>query len=556
MPPLLSRRRFLGLISSGCGIPLLGTCRQQEHAPDLGYIPGRFVNPNPIRGHVIRSHDPSYRLQSTPHARFDAVVVGAGISGLCAAKKLSQAGVDRVLLLEMESQVGGTSIANQEPGAVFPWGAHYIHVPPQEADCIHELLGEIGIIDGYDSRGWPRISAEHLLRWPHERLFMEGQWVDELSPLDLASEREREQFLRFKDAMLKFALYRGSDDRRGFAMPLLYSSSDTVARELDHISMLDYVRSEGWSGQPVDWLIDYACRDDYGGNASQISAWAGIHYFACRNYDYRMQTDYPTDVLTWPEGNGFIAKRLAAFLDNGQIETNAAVIHVSNQSDGVRVAYVDLDSGTHRLVHARAVVYAGKLHAAPYVVRDIGHDQRQSMSEPIYCPWLVAAVKVTRTPEGFGAHWENILHDSQSVGYLNPDHQKAKKTNKVLLYYLPLCEDALNMRRKLLAMDHQYWARLIVSDLQSAHPDLNELIEAVDIYRWGHGMIRPSPGLIWGENSKRRRQPAGSVFFATCDATGLPLFEEAVFNGYRAAEEALAHLGVGFRTSLDGYVDD
>ena len=68
-------------------------------------------------------------------------------------------------------------------------------------------------------------------------------------------------------------------------------------------------------------------------------------------------------------------------------------------------------------------------------------------------------------------------------------------------------------------------------------------------------MIRPSPGMIWGASSRLRRQPFGGVFFATCDATGLPLFEEAVFNGYRAAEEALSHLDIPFESSLMGLTD-
>ncbi len=554
--PLLTRRRFLGLIASGCGLPFAPSCQPASAPPTLGIIPGRFLNPNPIRGHLLRSRTKTANLPAVPEARFDAVVVGGGISGLCAARRLVGAGVGNLLLLELESRLGGTSMADNTPGSECPWGAHYIHVPPPEADCVHELLGEIGVIEGYDARGWPLIPDEYLLRWPHERLYSEGTWGRDLSPLDELSEGDREQFLRFKDDMLRWALYRGRDGRKAFAMPLRYSTSDAAVRELDHISMREYISRRGWSAEWVSWLTDYACRDDYGGTASQVSAWAGVHYFACRNYDYRIEADYPTDVLTWPTGNGFLAERLSGTLEPHQRQVNAAVTHIAENGEGLDVGFVDLESGEMRLIHGKTVVYAGKLYTAPHVVRGLPAQQRSAMSQPIYCPWLVAAVRTIRPLAGFGEHWENILYDSPSVGYVNPDHQRSlDKQNNQLIYYLPLCDDPQKSRRDLQHRDHQYWASAIVADLLPAHPDLLDLIEGVDIYRWGHGMVRPSPGLLWGASSRWRRQPLGGIFFATCDATGLPLFEEAVFNGYRAAEEALARLGVGFETSLKGLTD-
>src|SRR5947208_14697445 len=49
--------------------------------------------------------------------------------------------------------------------------------------------------------------------------------------------------------------------------------------------------------------MNYACRDDYGALASDTSAWAGIHYFSSREPEEK-------GPLTWPEGNGWITRRL------------------------------------------------------------------------------------------------------------------------------------------------------------------------------------------------------------------------------------------------------
>ena len=68
------------------------------------------------------------------------------------------------------------------------------------------------------------------------------------------------------------------------------------------------------------WYVDYACRDDYGALAAQTSAWAGIHYFASRAHDEQ-------GPLTWPEGNGWIVKRLAAQLSQ-HIHTGEPAVRI------------------------------------------------------------------------------------------------------------------------------------------------------------------------------------------------------------------------------------
>jgi hypothetical protein len=53
--------------------------------------------------------------------------------------------------------------------------------------------------------------------------------------------------------------------------------------------------------QPLLNYIDYCCRDDFGLGIKEVSAWAGIHYFAARKQD--TAPDGNDTVLTWPEGN-------------------------------------------------------------------------------------------------------------------------------------------------------------------------------------------------------------------------------------------------------------
>ncbi len=75
--------------------------------------------------------------------RFDAIVLGAGIAGLAAARVLAEAG-ERVAILEAQGQVGGRMRTLQVPGLSQPveLGAEFIHGRPPE---LLALLDEAGL---------------------------------------------------------------------------------------------------------------------------------------------------------------------------------------------------------------------------------------------------------------------------------------------------------------------------------------------------------------------------------------------------------------------------
>ena len=546
----LSRRQFFGaLAAAGSWAAWSGCSSDQQRQP----VPGQIVNEGPPSGHLLRDVY-SWADFAAVESVCDVAIVGGGVSGLAAAWKLRRSGVERILLLDLDDQLGGTSRSGQWGDQVFPWGAHYINIPPAEADCIHEILQDLGVIDGYDAANKPMVAAGTMLRWPHERLFYRGRWTDGLDPFIDASSREREALLSFEDQMLRWALHRGRDGRRAFAMPLRYSTADVKVRRLDQISMAQYLREEGWQDDRLRWLVDYACRDDYGSTAAQVSAWAGIHYYACRFYDYRVHEAYPAHTLTWPEGNGHLVAELANRLGKNEIKRQALVARLSEERSQVRLGYVDVASGEKRQLTARAVVYAGKLHTAPYAIVGQPDAQAKAMAAIEYSPWLVAAIFLKEPLAAQQTTWDNILYDSPSLGYVVADHQQGG-SGRVLMYYWPFVDQLADARHALLAQDHSFWTEQIMADLRRVHPELDDLVERVDLYRWGHGMMRPSPGSLWGPMADWRQQSMERIFFASCDATGLPLCEEAMFSGMLAAERAMDCLGVAYSSSLGGLAD-
>jgi hypothetical protein len=74
------------------------------------------------------------------------------------------------------------------------------------------------------------------------------------------------------------------------------------------------------------------------------------------------------------------------------------------------------------------------------------------------------------------------------------------------------------------------------------HPELQGHIENIDVRVWGHAMIRPTPGFIWGEARRKAAAHRPPVFFAHSDLSGISIFEEAYCRGNEAGQLAARYL--------------
>jgi hypothetical protein len=105
-------------------------------------------------------------------------------------------------------------------------------------------------------------------------------------------------------------------------------------------------------------------------------------------------------------------------------------------------------------------------------------------------------------------------------------------------------------RRDLLERPLTYWQDMVRDDLLRTNPDLKGAIRRIDVWRWGHAMIRPVPGYFWDGRREAAAAPRPPLFFAHSDLSGLSLFEEAQYRGIRAAEDAMTHLAIPYRSVL------
>ena len=535
----MSRRSFLikGTLFAASAAGGVISCRKIQPGTKQA-IDGGIRGANWRTGHMLLKGG---RFEPQETKRAGIVVVGGGISGLSAAWEFKKKRFDDFLLLELEGKTGGNAASGANKVSAYPWGAHYIPIPGEGAVFVRELFEELGIIEGYGSNGLPVYNELYLCADPQERLLIRGHWQEGLIPQLGISERDRRQYDEFFQAMERLRSERGSDGRRAFEIPIDHSSRDSRFRGYDGFSMERYLSDNGWDSEYLRWYVNYCCRDDYGCRIDETSAWAGIHYFASRAG--RAANADSHSLITWPEGIGWIVKRMEERV-KGNILCNACVLNVEAVGDDIAVDYYDAMRSVVVRTLSKAVIYAAPRFTSFRVIKPFRERMPAYAGNYAYAPWLVANITMKGVPEGEGAplSWDNVSYHSDSLGYVVANHQDitTHREKSVLTYYYPLTSgEASGERQKALKRSHGEWAEMIIRDLSTMHPDIRSSIEELDVWLWGHAMIKPVTGFIWGEARRSAMKPVGKIFFAHSDMSGISIFEEAQYRGIMASRAAL-----------------
>ena len=478
------------LLAAYLGAPFAAIACRERSVP---LPPGEIVGASHAAGHRLRQEPPARPERWESH---DVVIIGGGVAGLAAAWRLGT----RPLVLELEPAIGGTS----RSAASYPWGAHYVVAPSPENQVLIRLLEEMGVMHN------GVIGEEHLCRDPQERLFYRGRWYEGLYLRAGASAEDLRQLAAF-EAEIAVWSKRGT-----FKIPVALSTDEADA--LDRISMREWLDQRRLTSPRLRWLVEYACRDDYGTLLGDTSAWAALFYFASRD-------DRP--VITWPEGNGRLVAHLARSADT---RTGVLVHRVTNVEGGVEIV-----TGTIGIRAKHAII------AAPQFIASRLTGRANDLS---YGSWMVAnlTLRDRPAPSGFPMAWDNVLYESPALGYVVSTHQRGIAHGPaVLSYYYPLCDSDPRMaRQRLLDLGRDEWAEIALADLSRAHPEIRSLTTRIDVMRWGHAMVRPTPGTMRSAALRRAAEPMGNIHFANTDLSGVALFEEALYHGVRAGEEVLA----------------
>ncbi len=496
--------------------------------------PGRIVGAGAALGHRLRHHDfpaPGETL-SVP-----VLIVGGGIAGLSAAWRLRRAGLADFRLFELEDEVGGNSRWGANSHTAYPWGAHYLPLPGRAARSVRLLLSELGALKGDIDAARPDYDERYLCFAPQERLWYRGSWQEGLLPQIGVGADDLDQYRRFADIV-------GRYHRAGaFTIPMAMSSQAAEYLALDRQNMRDWLLAQGLRSATLHWYVNYACRDDYGTDYSQVSAWAGLHYFASR--EGLVPGADNEQVLTWPQGNGWLVQRMRAGLAPA-IRTGAVVYRIEEDAHGLSAQVYLADEGRSQRWRAEQLIFAAPLHLLEAIVAGLDAGLVEAARAIDYAPWLVANLTLSGAPDasrGAPLAWDNVLYDSPALGYVVATHQRlaVRPGPTVLSYYRPFAGEApLAARQRLFDAPRERWAEEILADLARPHPDLPAKVEGIDLMRWGHAMCRPRPGLITGGARRRLLAHRSRLHLAHADLSGFSIFEEAHYRGEQAAEAVLA----------------
>jgi hypothetical protein len=504
--------------------------------PDGASI-SRWVGAAAGRGHRLRRSD-ALPAPTLPARRAGVLVLGGGVAGLAAARSLLRAGIDDVHLLELEDQPGGNARGHSLGGRACPLGAHYLPVPGESAREVRALLEELGLMR-FELGRWVA-DERHLCHSPQERLFHDGAWHDGLLPPAAPGSTRLAQYRRFGQ------LVTTAQRELGFSLPSHRTPWRPGHAALDAITFASWLDAQGLTDPALRWYLDYSCRDDYGADSRAVSAWAGLHYFGSR-HGFHAPGDEAGErepVFTWPEGNAWLTRRLAAPLGAGRLHSGQTVLRVEAGRHEVQALVWDEAAQAARRWVAPQAVLALPLHVTARIWAGAPAALTQSARDTPQAPWLVANL-LLREPllERVGAEpaWDNVVYGSAGLGYVDAGHQglRPDRARTLLTAYraLPVTE-----RAALLDRPPAHWAQQVLADLAPVHPDLPTKLTQVDLMRYGHAMAIPAPGVRGSAARAALRTLAGRIQLAHADLAGYSVFEEAYTAGVDAATALRAQL--------------
>lgn len=525
------RRRTLLAALGATGAALAACAPEAAPAPPLAWVGAHHD-----RGHRLRSGAPL--PPPAVQRRAQVLVLGAGIAGLAAARGFAQRGIDDVQLLELEDAAGGNSRGHSLGGMACPLGAHYLPLPGGVAFEVSAWLHEIGLLRS--ELGRTVADERHLCHSPQERLFVDGAWAEGLLPPVAPGSPSALQMRRFAQAVAD--AQRSGRDARGapaFALPTHRSAWGEVQASLNRQTFAHWLDARSLTDERLRWYLDYCCLDDYGADASVVSAWAGVHYFASRHGFHAPGDDEGERdaVLTWPEGNAWLVRRLAAPFAE-RLHTGRTVLRVSEGRHEVQVLAWDEAGARLEAWTAPQVVLALPLFIAARVLQNPPPALREAAALLHYAPWLVANLQLDApllARPGAPPSWDNVVYGQRGLGYVDAMHQslRAVPGATVLTAYLALPGSE---RAALQGADPAPWAARVLAELAAAHPDLGRRVQRIDLMRWGHAMAIPAPGVQRHPALLALRAARGRIRYAHGDLAGCSLFEEAFSAGSAAAQ--------------------
>ncbi len=269
---------------------------------------------------------------------FDVAVVGAGLSGLIAARALVAAGLSTVVL-EARDRVGGRTFSRNVGEAVFDLGGQYLGLKQHR---MLQLVSELGLhrtATPHTGTKWIELGA---------RRASYDSAIPKMPPL----------------ALIQVQLFLSRVDRisRGIQSAAPWTASNAAA--------LDRQTVESWwrrfiFGRDAHLLLQHTIRMTFGCEADEMSLLSLLQYTSgAHGLSHMTATEGGSQEEYLTEGTQEISKRIAAKLGD-RVVLSAPVRRIAQDESGVTVR---ADSGVwraQRVIIAMPPLLTGRIDYSP-----------------------------------------------------------------------------------------------------------------------------------------------------------------------------------------------
>ncbi|MBU0986632.1 MAG: FAD-dependent oxidoreductase [Proteobacteria bacterium] len=435
-------------------------------------------------------------------------IVGAGISGLAAAYKLSKAGFDPVIF-EKESFVGGRMSSKNLDGFIIDKAAYTI---PQSHKNLRRFLKEMEMKSSLalTPGTYSTFSAGK------EYKFKIGSAINFYKSELFSTQTKKE--------IIKLFLYSRT---LGNTLSLLKPRKKTFSFEAE--SAAEYL-SNNYNKQVLEYFAYPLFCEMFLGtpeNNSKLAFLASI------------KTLHRLKIFALEKGMGSLPERMARQL-NIRLNTPVLEINFRDRSGPFEVHAGGENPESHVF---DALIFALPTPVIPSICKDLPKDLKECFYDTPYAPSIVTALAVDRKYPETSMINSVLRKDFRVLGNIIVDDHKGpyRVPEGRSLITTILCEQA---SRRLFLASNDKIINEVLNEMDFLYPGFSGRLIFPRVYRWKYGALQLKPGLLSKQQTARKAlEDKLNNFYIAGDGLYWSGLEVSFNTGMQAAKQIIKKMG-------------